>query len=86
MTTPFQTRIAACTTLQDLVETLEAIESELNVEDERRRLEDVVDLAALPTFGGAEPRDTSGIWSWDNDDLLVTNSSGWFEIVARETD
>jgi hypothetical protein len=37
----------------------------------------------LPTFGGAEPTDTSGIWSWDADQLLVGDGGGEFEIVNR---
>ena len=29
------------------------------------------DWAGLPTFGGTEPRDTAGIWSWDSDRVLI---------------
>lgn len=34
-----------------------------------------VDLADLPTFGGEEPADTRGIWSWDATRLLY----GWMK-------
>lgn len=30
-----------------------------------------VDLAQLPTFGGTEPRHTEGLWSYDEDRVLV---------------
>lgn len=30
-----------------------------------------LDLCALPTFGGDEPNDTAGVWSWDAKRLLV---------------
>lgn len=35
------------------------------------RLEDEVDLCNLPTYGGEAPNDTTGIWSWDADSVLV---------------
>lgn len=35
------------------------------------RLESVVDLCNLPTYGGEAPADTNGIWSWDADSILV---------------
>ena len=36
-----------------------------------------------PTFGGTEPADTMGVWSWDADRLLV--GEGWegAEIMTR---
>lgn len=30
-----------------------------------------VDLHALKTFGGKEPKNTEGLWSWDENTLLV---------------
>ena len=36
-----------------------------------------------PTFGGDEPEDTAGVWSWDEDRLLVGEGWGSCQIVAR---
>lgn len=43
------------------------------------------DKPALPTFGGDEPFDKSGIWSWDADSVLlaVPGCEPAFEIVSR---
>lgn len=30
-----------------------------------------LDMTSLPTFGGPEPADTQGVWSWDEERLLV---------------
>lgn len=43
-----------------------------------------IDFADLPTFGGEEPSDTSGVWSWDKDNLLVGTCVDDMEIVSRE--
>ncbi len=40
--------------------------------------------SSLPTFGGAEPADTSAIWSWDITRLLVGTHANDLEIVSRE--
>jgi len=42
-----------------------------------------VDWTDLPTFGGEEPRDTLGVWSWDEDSLLVGTCADDLEVVAR---
>ena len=48
-----------------------------------------VDMTSLPTFGGEEPKDTAGVWSWDEKNLLVGddvgtgNFAGDFKIVSR---
>ncbi|WP_019592023.1 hypothetical protein [Thioalkalivibrio sp. ALE20] len=41
-------------------------------------------LVELPTFGGAEPEDTRGVWSWDENRLLIGegNPDEW-EVVTR---
>ena len=39
---------------------------------------------ALPTFGGAEPSDTNGVWSWDPTRLLVGDCLDNLEIIDRE--
>lgn len=41
------------------------------------------DMTSLPTYGGEEPDDTHGIFSWDAGRVLVQRSSGW-EIVPRD--
>ena len=48
------------------------------------RVDELIDVTSLPTFGGEEPRDTMGIWSWDETHLLVGEGS-WSEctIVPR---
>jgi hypothetical protein len=40
-----------------------------------------LDICDLPTFGGVAPRDTMGIWSWDESRLLV--GAGEFKIEER---
>jgi hypothetical protein len=40
----------------------------------------------LPTFGGEEPADTWGVWSWDETRLMVGTHKGDFEIVPRWTE
>ena len=41
------------------------------------------DWTSLPTFGGDEPHDTTGIWSWDEDRLIVGTCADDVEIVPR---
>lgn len=38
---------------------------------------------SLPTFGGDEPADTTGVWSWDADRLLVGEGRADLQIVPR---
>lgn len=40
-------------------------------------------MTELPTYGGQEPRDTSGVWSWDEKSLLVGRGDGDMTIVSR---
>lgn len=40
-------------------------------------------MSKLPTFGGDEPDDTAGVFSWDETRLLVQTQSGW-AIVGRD--
>ena len=40
-------------------------------------------LDDLPTFGGDEPDDTVGVWSWDAKRLLVGTCLADLEIVDR---
>ena len=44
--------------------------------------------AQFPTFGGEEPRDTRGIFSWDEQSLLVQNfedADKPFVIIPRDS-
>lgn len=41
-----------------------------------------LDYSSMPTFGGVEPGDTTGVWSWDDNNLLV--GEGELEIVSRK--
>ena len=42
-------------------------------------------LDELAVYGGTEPDDTEGVWSWDAERLLVGTCSDDFEIVPRPT-
>lgn len=46
--------------------------------------EDYIDFSSLPTYGGQAPRDTAGVWSWDETRVLVGQCVSDFEIVSRE--
>ena len=39
----------------------------------------------LPTFGGVEPVDTNGVWSWDATHLIVGTCNEDLEIIERHT-
>jgi len=41
------------------------------------------DWTSLPTFGGAEPKDTTGIWSWDETRMIVGTCADDIKIVRR---
>lgn len=43
-----------------------------------------VDWTDLPSFGGEEPRNTAGVWSWDPHCLLVGECARDLEIIFRE--
>jgi hypothetical protein len=48
-------------------------------------LDSYLETSNLPTFGGEEPKEnTSEIWSWDADELMVTGPDGDYAIVSRE--
>lgn len=42
------------------------------------------DWSQLPTFGGNEPRDTSGVWSWDETRVLVGDCASELKILQRD--
>jgi hypothetical protein len=41
------------------------------------------DDGTLPTFGGDEPTDTCGVWSWDATRAIVGNCRSNIEIITR---
>tara|TARA_R110000868_G_C10586358_1_gene739146 strand:+ start:73 stop:321 length:249 start_codon:yes stop_codon:yes gene_type:complete len=81
--TDINTLIAAATSLDDLADILNSYPSTYELGDGEPRLDEIADLAGLPTFGGTEPSDTSGIWSWDETRLLVTGGDQPFAIERR---
>ena len=42
------------------------------------------EMCDLPTFGGDAPDDTTHVWSWDEDRLLVGTCSDDYGIMTRE--
>lgn len=68
----------SATTLEELLELLR------EAEDEAPAVVDRADLTSLPTFGGAEPADTQGVWSWDEGHLLIGTCIADMHIVDRD--
>jgi hypothetical protein len=68
-----------CTTIADM-QSCDAFVRAL----EGHRVDTIVDVSSLPVFGGEEPNNTIGVWSWDEARLLVGEGS-WAEceIVDR---
>jgi hypothetical protein len=46
------------------------------------KIDEVIDLSSLPTFGKIIPRSTIEIFSWDSERVLIQGSEG-FEIQAK---
>lgn len=46
--------------------------------------EPMIDWSNLPTFGGPEPENTLGVWSWDPTRLLVGEGTNDLKIVPRK--
>ena len=63
--------------LSDLVEALRQT-CALSPDDQ-----DAIDWSELPTFGGAEPADTQGVWSWDADSVLVGSCADDLKVIGR---
>ena len=61
--------------LNELLEVLQSIEDL----DQSR-----VDISSLPVFGNNEPDSTIEIFSWDDDNFLIFDCNGEWEIVSRE--
>lgn len=75
--------VANAQTIQQLCDALNSFEPDFF----GQRLEDVVDLCGLPTFGGEAPADTSGIWSWNPWCLLCFDvGTSVYYISSRKED
>jgi hypothetical protein len=61
------------------IETLDELFALMKTNDPRLPLWD-----SLPTFGGLEPADTCGVWSWDETRLIVGTCSSDVVIVTRD--
>lgn len=72
--------IPAPTTLEALMERMQAGECWYDAPVKHGEL----DWSSLPTFGGDDPVDTVGIWSWDADSLLIGDDGSTLEIIDRE--
>lgn len=72
-------RLAGATSLGELLTTLHGVHAGLSDDDLA-----CLDLSDLPIFGGEAPDDTHGVWSWDEQSLLI--GAGWddWEIVDRD--
>ena len=60
--------IDRCQDLTELAEYLNGLERDASLDE--TRVAERVDLTRLPTYGGEQPRDTIGVYSWDVDSLL----------------
>lgn len=77
------TTITTITTLDELLDTLTTCPGCSAGDDETAHTCGNLDWTALPTFGGEEPSDTGGIWSWDATRLLVGSCASDLRIVYR---
>ncbi len=66
-----QDRVNACTNLDELLDVLNSMEDSRDV-----------DMTSLPTFGGDEPSNTMGVWSWDATQMIIGTGSD-YQIVDR---
>jgi len=73
--------------LSQLLETLRTIESVLSETDDcdPLRVDELVDVTSLPTYGGEDPENTVGVWSWDETSLLVGEGS-WADCSIEPRD
>lgn len=68
--------IKTASSLYDLMVVLQEMDDDQNLLEQA--------LCDLPTFGGEAPRDTTGVFSWDARNLLVQDTNGEWDIVARD--
>lgn len=73
----YQDRVDECESLDQLVTELNAIAEDADAEE--LKLDEVVDLASLPTFGGRDVKNTSEIFAWDATRILVADNEWTIE-------
>lgn len=78
--TAISTAINTAPTLTDLCATLNRLQGACTATF-ACKLEEVVALSDLPTFGGEDPRNTAGIFSWDADRLLLADGNRWYTVA-----
>jgi hypothetical protein len=78
---PQDERIQEATSLEELLDAMREIEAECAEIGSDPQF--AYDATALPVFGGAEPPDTLGIWSWDESRLLTGTCTDDMRIVPR---
>lgn len=75
----YEQRLGGAASLDDLLVLLDDYREHVSCLEKTH-----VDHTCLPTFGGAEPCDTAGVWSWDETRLLRCDGGGEFYIETRE--
>lgn len=77
-----QRLISEAANLEELLDALRDIEVALaDTESDDPlcvRVDEMIDVTTLPTYGGEVPSDTTGIWSWDTERVL-TGEGSWAE-------
>ena len=80
------------TTTTTLDELLKCLRADQDTDDDNdNEIVTGIDWTSLPAFGGAEPDDTYGVWSWDaerlivgsGDDLRIVTRVEWADVVAH---
>lgn len=69
--------VHACESIEELCSTLNEINQSDDFDPDRNP-----DLTDLPLFGGDEPSDTLGVFSWSAEKLLWADGSTW-SLTAR---
>lgn len=75
------TRITNAKDLPELLKAMQEIQDECR--ENETDSEAIYDITSLPTFGGTEPSNTAGIWSWDEQNLLVGDCLDEMKITPR---
>jgi hypothetical protein len=66
----YQKMVDGALNLADLANILNTIGDELD----DITIDQVVDVCNLPVYGGNDPKNTSEVWSWDAENILVDNN------------
>jgi hypothetical protein len=80
------TRIKLASTLRELCDSINEFRDACDegTDTENAMHSRGVDMCDLPLFGGPEPRDTTNIWSWDEDSLMIADDDGDMKIIDRK--